>query len=132
MLTKIQPDKQKAESLKIMAEITLQRLETTELTKYPSNTLTDYYDVLHKIMEAITLSEGVKFKGKGAHQELIEYASKKHNLGEPIRQFIQEMREYRNRISYEGFMINKNYVTLNQEKIKKIINILQEKLKTLT
>ncbi|MBI2564834.1 hypothetical protein HYV79_02485 [Candidatus Woesearchaeota archaeon] len=128
MLTKIQPDKQKAQALKIMAEITLQRLETTELTKYPSNTLTDYYDTLHKIMEAITLSEGIKFKGDGAHQELIDYISQKHNLGEPTKQFLQQMREYRNRISYEGFMINKNYITLNQEKIKNIIITLKEKL----
>ncbi|MBS3159240.1 hypothetical protein J4436_00460 [Candidatus Woesearchaeota archaeon] len=43
MITKTQPDKQKAESLKKMAEITLQRLEEMDLVKYPSNTLNDYY-----------------------------------------------------------------------------------------
>lgn len=110
----------------LMADVTLQRLEKTPLTEYPSNTLTDYYDILHKLMEALTLSEGVKFKGEGAHQELIDYISKKYVLGEQARQFLQQMREYRNRISYEGFMISKNYIILNQEKIKKTITQLSE------
>lgn len=124
MITKITPDKQKSEALKKMAEITLERLEETEIAKYPSNTLKDYYDVIHELMEAITLSSGIKFKGDGAHQELIDYVSKVHNLGEQTRQFLQEMRDYRNRISYEGFMIHQNYITLNLEKIKITIKTL--------
>ena len=128
MITKVQPDNQKAESLQIMAQITLQRLQEIELTKYPSNTLTDYYDIIHKLLEALALSKGIKFKGDGAHQELIDYTSKKYNLGEQTRQFLQQIRDYRNKISYEGFMLNKNYIILNQEKIKTIINILVKNL----
>ena len=128
MLTKVMSDKQKAKALKSMAEITLQRLETTDLVKYPSNTLTDYYDVLHKIMEALTLSEGVKFKGDGAHQELIDYVSKIYNLDESTRGFLQQLRDYRNRINYEGFMVNKNYILLNLDRIKQIIQSLFKKL----
>ena len=37
-------------------------------------------------------------------------------------------RDFRNRISYEGFMVNKNYIKLSSEKIKKIINILFSKV----
>ena len=77
-------------------------------------------------MEAITLSEGIKFRGDGAHQELIDYISKKYSLGESIRQFLQQLRDYRNRISYEGFMINKNYILSNQDKIKQIIKLLEK------
>ena len=43
MITKVKPDKQKSESLKKMAEITLKRLNDTDMEKYPSNTLLDYY-----------------------------------------------------------------------------------------
>ena len=75
MITKIKPDKQKSESLKKLAEITLERLNKTSIEDYPSNTLLDYYDVIHKLMEALTLNEGVKIKGEGAHQELIDYNS---------------------------------------------------------
>src|SRR3989338_4300803 len=131
MITTIQPDRQKAESLKAAAETTLQRLQETDIEKYPSNTLKDYYDVAHMIMDAIALVDGVKSRGEGAHQELIDYIANKYSLGEQTRQFLQQMRDYRNRISYEGFTINKNYIVLNQEKIKQTIKTLSEKLRNL-
>src|SRR3989338_10494306 len=121
MIIKIHPDKQKSNSLRKMAEITLERLRQTDTKKYPTNTLNDYYDVIHKLMEALGLLNGIKTKGEGAHQELIDYISKQYNFDEQDRQFLQQMRAYRNRISYEGFMIHKNYITLNQEKIINII-----------
>jgi len=128
MIIKIQPDKQKASSLKKMAEITLERLNNTELKKYPSNTLNDYYDIIHKLMDAICLSDGIKIKGEGAHYELIEYTVKKYNFDEQTKQFIQKMRDYRNRISYEGFMVHQNYIELNKNKINDIIKTLFNKL----
>ena len=129
MITKIKPDKQKSESLKKMAEVTLDRLGKTEIEKYPSNTLLDYYDIIHKLLEAIASKKGVKIKGEGAHQELIDYIAKQHNFDEQTRIFLQQMRDYRNRISYEGFMMNKNYILLNREKIVSIIGKLFDKLK---
>ena len=128
MITKIHPDKQKSESLKKMAKITLQRLKETDIEKYPTNTLTDYYDVIHKLMEALGLVNGIKTKGEGAHQELIDYIAKQYDFDDQTRQLLQQMRTYRNRISYEGFMIHKNYINLNQEKIKNIIKKLFDEL----
>lgn len=124
MITRVKPDMQRSASLKDMAEITLQRLGKTDMEKYPSNTLLDYYDVLHKLLEALTMREGIKVKGEGAHQELIEYVAKQKKIDEQTRQFLQQMRDYRNRISYEGFMIPKNYITLNKEKIQNILTHL--------
>lgn len=129
MIIKVRADKQKSESLKKMAEITLERLNKTDMEEYPSNTLSDYYDVLHKLMEALTIKEGIKTKGDGAHQELIEYIFKQNIINEQTRQFLQQMREYRNKISYEGFMINKNYIHLNKERIQDIIKNFLELLK---
>ena len=128
MITKIKPDPQKSASLKKMAEITLERLSKTQIEDYPSNTLVDYYDIIHKLMEALTLKAGIKIKEEGAHQELIDYISKIHNFNEQTRQFLQQMRDYRNRISYEGFMVHKNYILLNKEKITSIISFLSNKL----
>lgn len=92
MITKIKPDTQRSESLKKMAEITLQRLAKTEMQLYPSNTLLDFYDAIHKLIEALTLREGIKIKGEGAHQELIDYISKQNKIDEQTRQFLQQMR----------------------------------------
>ena len=124
MIINIQPDKQKAKSLKEMAQITLARLKETDIEKYPTNTLTDYYDIIRKLMEALALVKGVKMKGEGAHKEIIDYVCKQYNLGESARQFIQELRDYRNRISYEGFMIKQSYIEANRQKIEQIINQL--------
>lgn len=128
MITKIKPDKQKSKSLKRMAEITLERLNDTDIEKYPSNTLLDYYDTIHKLMEAIAFNEGIKAKGEGAHQELIDYVAKQQIINEQMRQFLQQMREYRNRISYEGFMVHKDYINLHKTTIQKIITRLFEQL----
>src|SRR3989338_5780994 len=129
MITKIKPDKQKSESLKKIAEITLERLYRTNMESYPTNTLIDYYDILHKLMEALTLKNGVKIKGEGAHQELIDYLAKQHIFDEQTRGFLQQVRDYRNRISYEGFRINKNYIILNKKIIINVMNKLFDKLK---
>ena len=128
MIIKIQPDKQKARSLKEMAEITLKRLKETDIKKYPTNTLTDYYDIARKLMEALTSIEGIKIKGEGAHQEIIDYICKKYEFEETIRQFLQELRDYRNRISYEGFTVRPAYIEMNHQKIEKIIHKLIELL----
>jgi uncharacterized coiled-coil DUF342 family protein len=128
MITKIHPDKQKAHSLQVMAEITLQRLAETNTAKYPSNTLIDYYDAIHKLLEALAVGNGIKTKGDGAHQELIDYAAKQYSFSEQIRQFLQQMRDYRNRISYEGFTVPTNYILLNESRIKQIIATLFELL----
>ncbi len=130
MKLKIEPDKNKVESLKKMAEITLERLNKTNKADYPSNTLIDYYDIMHKILEAISLMEGTKVKGEGAHQELIDYICKKYKLEEQKRQFLQQLRDQRNRISYEGFSVNKDYIISNQEFIKNLIDRLFEILDT--
>lgn len=123
---KVQPDKQKASSLRDMAKITLDRLKKTDIQGYPTNTLTDYYDVIRKLMEALTSLDGIKIKGEGSHQRIIEYICEEYKLGDAVRQFIQELRDYRNRVSYEGFMIKENYIGQNQQKIEKIIDRLLE------
>ena len=109
----ISKDKQKAESLIKTAETTLIRLNETEKTKYPSNSLIDYYSILHSLMEALTYKEGLKFRGESAHKELINYICQKYNLEESIRVFIQELRSYRNNISYEGFSVKKEFIEQN-------------------
>ena len=126
MILKIKPDLQKSESLKKMAQITLERLRKTNIEEYPSNTLLDYYDIIHQLLDAILLRKGVKIKGDGAHYEIIEHAALQKIISEQTRLFLQQMREYRNRISYEGFMVHQNYITLNHGQILKIIEQLFE------
>ena len=77
MIIKIQPDKQKAKSLMEMAKVTLKRLREVKKEKYPSNTLTDYYDIIRKLMDALNSLDGVKIKGEGAHSQIINHVCDK-------------------------------------------------------
>ncbi len=128
MKYKITPDKQKSNSLKNMAKITLERLDDTDKLKYPANTLDDYYNVIHYLMEALACLKGIKFKGDKAHFELIEYVSNILGFSELERNFLQELRDFRNKISYEGLSIKKEYVERNQGKIKRIITKLKKEI----
>ena len=125
MIIKIDPDKQKALSLKQNALITHSRLNEIDKLKYPSNTLLDYYDIIRSFMEALVALEGVKIKGEGAHYELINYVSEKYKFSEGNKQFLQNLRQFRNRISYEGFSVNLNYINENCERIEEIIKELK-------
>ena len=44
MIVKVQPDMQKAQSLRKMAEVTLERVKETNIDKYPSNVLVDFFN----------------------------------------------------------------------------------------
>ena len=126
-ITKIRENKEKSKSLMNMAEITLKRLNNTNMEEYPTNTLLDYYGIIHQLLEAIASKDGVKARGEGAHQELIDYVSKKYKLTEQTRRFLQQLRDLRNRISYEGFMVKESFIKSNKEKIEEIIeNLLGE------
>lgn len=111
-----------------MGEITLERLETTDKLKFPANTLEDYYNIIHQLMESVLSLEGIKIKGDKAHFELIEYITEKYGFSEPERNFLQELRDFRNKISYEGLAVKKEYVERNQERIFKIINKLKQEI----
>lgn len=129
MIIKTSPDLQKAISLTKMAELTLERLQTTDITRYPSNTITDYYDIIHRLLESIGAKQGIKTVGESAHQELIDHIAKTTKLPEQTRIFLQQLRDYRNRISYEGFFISEQFITQNKLKIEQIIAQLKEKTK---
>ena len=128
MKRKVFPDVKKAQSLKEMAKTILERLNSFNKLKYPSNTLNDYYNILHNLMEAVSISEGVKFSGDSAHKELIDWICLKLKYSEQKKVFLQQLRDYRNKISYEGFFIKENFIKQNDKKILTIIAELGEKL----
>jgi len=125
MKRKVEIDKQKSKSLIKMAKITLERLGDINSLKYPSNTLNDYYNIIHQLAECICCSYGFKFSGDGAHAELLNFIfSEKFEFSESEKLFSQELRVLRNRISYEGFFIQEEYLKRNEIKIKNIIDKL--------
>lgn len=132
MINKSKKDIEKAKSLLEMAKITFERLNAFNKFKYPSNTLNDYYDILHKLMDSFISLKGLKFSGINAHKELIDYVCGNF-FSDLDRIFLQNLRQYRNQIAYEGFNIDPDFLKRNQKRIENyinsLINYLEEYLK---
>ncbi len=68
------PDREKAKSLKKLSVKILKRIDETDKEKYTTQVVRDYYNAIHNLLEAISISMGKKVKGKGAHAELIIFS----------------------------------------------------------
>lgn len=128
VLTNIKPDKEKAKYLLKMANQTQERLNLLNKEKFASNTLTDYYDIIHQLMEAIACLDGIKFKGESAHSQLIRYICNEYSLSHKDS-FLQNLRVYRNKVCYEGLQVDKDYLDTYTEQIEKIISFIKEIIK---
>lgn len=83
----VAPDPEKAKSLRKMAKKTLDRIEETNAEKYPTQVLKDYYNVIHYYLEAISISEGKKVSGRGAHAQLISLFVMNMDSMSPLNSF---------------------------------------------
>ena len=128
-LLKVTPNKKKSESMLKMAEITLEMTNTLDISKYSSNIAKDYYDVIRELMGAILLLEGYKTIGEGAHKVIIEYFFKINTLTKDEYIFLDNLRDIRNRITYDGFFIEDSYIHRNKNKIEQIILKLKTEFK---
>ncbi len=123
-MRKVTPDPEKARSLRKMSGKILDRIEETDVEEFPSQVLQDYYDVLHQLIEAIANLDGMETGGPGAHQNLINWFADEYDVSEDVREFLQQLREYRNRISYEGFFVKVGYLERNEDRIVSVIDFL--------
>ena len=127
-LIKITPDKDKARSVLKMVDTTLEMVKSIDINRFPSNVTKEYYEIIRELLSAILLLDGYKTYGEYAHKKQISYLEenykdfKKHEI-----YLIDELRVIRNRIAYDGFFIESDYI----QRMIKSINSLIIKLKVL-
>ncbi len=127
MKEKVTPDKNRADSLRKMADELLERLERLDWNEFPTPTLNDLYDIIHMRIDAIFISSGTRFKGDGAHHELIEEAYNEGIITGKERSLLQQIRDIRNRYKYEGFSIGDEFLKRNSRDIQIILEKLDLK-----
>ncbi len=127
-LIKTAPDREKAKSILKMVETTLEMIETIDSNKFTSHVVKEYYEVLRELISVILLLDGYKTQGEGAHKKLIEYLEKNYGdfRGYEIS-LIDDLRVIRNKIAYNGFFVQDDYL----ERKRKDILILIEKLRVI-
>lgn len=103
-LIKITPDKEKAKSILKMISLLKERIKKQEKEKMTALIIADYYEIIKELLTAILLVDGYKTL---SHKDLIDYLKKKYKeFSSHEISILDELRILRNRISYEGFLLN--------------------------
>lgn len=125
-LIKTTPDKEKANSILKMINITLDMISNLNPNKFSSNITKEYYEIIRKLMSIIILLDGYKMYGEGSHKNLIQYIQKNYKqLTEYEILLIDELRITRNKIAYDGFFVEKEYLKNKSDEIMTIIKKLK-------
>ncbi|MEK6858065.1 MAG: alpha/beta hydrolase [Nanoarchaeota archaeon] len=124
-INKITPDKEKAKSLYKMALQTYSMIKTIKESEFPSNIVKEYYDVIRQFIDILLLVKGYKTFGTGSHEECISFAHKEGRLNTTEYVLADDLRKIRNKIEYEGFFVNYDYLKRKKDSIEELLNKLK-------
>ncbi len=126
-LIKITPDNEKARNLFKMVSLIEERIKEQDKNKMSSLIIADYYEIIKELITAILLIDGYKTL---SHKDLIDYLKEKYNeFNANEISILDDLRILRNRVSYEGFLIEPSYLHRNESLYKLIIKKLKESIK---
>lgn len=129
-LIKITPNKEKAQSILKMVDTTIEMIKVIDVSKFSSNVTKEYYDVIRELLSVILLLDGYKTYGEGAHKKLIEYIQSNYKeFNEYEISLLDDLRIKRNKIAYDGFFVDKDYIERRINDIQKIIEKMKEIIK---
>ncbi|MBI2667023.1 hypothetical protein HYX13_05410 [Candidatus Woesearchaeota archaeon] len=124
-LIRITPDKEKAKSILKMVETTLEMIQETNQSKFPSHVTKEYYDVVRELVSVLLLLDGYKTLGEGAHKRMIEYLEKNYKEFDSTEIiFLDDLRVIRNKITYDGFFVKEEYIERRKERLLNIVKKL--------
>jgi hypothetical protein len=126
-IIKITPDKERARSILKMVSLLEERIKQQDKRKMAALIITDYYEIIKELITAILLIDGYKTL---SHKDLVDYLKEKYpQFGNHEIEILSKLRILRNRVTYEGFLINPDYLTKNElyflgiiKKLKILIN----------
>lgn len=125
-LIKITPNKEKAQSILKMVDTTIEMIKVIDIEKFSSNVTKEYYDVIRELLSVILLLDGYKTYGEGAHKKLIEYLQSNYKEFNAYEiSLIDDLRIKRNKIAYDGFFVDKDYIERKLKDVQEIIGKLR-------
>lgn len=129
-IIKITPDKEKAKSMLKMVDTTIEMIKIIDIVKFSSHVTKEYYDVIRELLSVVLLLDGYKTYGEGAHKKLIEYLQSHYKeFNEYEFLLINDLRITRNKIAYDGFFVERDYIERKMKDIQKIIATLKDIIK---
>jgi len=123
-IKKINPDKEKITSILRMCRIRQKVIGMIKLDEETASVIaTDYYEIIKELLTALLLKNGLKSDN---HECLISFFKKSYPEYDYETTAIHQLKEARNRASYDGVFIKKDYVERNKIEFEAIIKMLYE------
>ena len=117
-------DIDKIKSILKMAGIELSIIKNIPINDDSASKLAkDYYEIIKELMAALLLSYGFKSEN---HECLISFIKQKYPQHEYEVGAIHDLKNIRNRISYDGFFVRKDYLENNKLELEHIIDLLKK------
>lgn len=126
MKIKIQPDLEKAESIKKIIRERKEFIKSFRGKRFPTIICENYYEIIKELSTAIFLTKGIKFVGEYAYKELIEEIAKLLNFEEETLVFLNDLRIRRNGSLYYGEAFEELYLKNNEFKIEVVIEKIEK------
>lgn len=124
-IKKVEPDYEKIKSIIKMCDIRLKVLKEITLDEETASIIaTDYYEVIKELLTALLLKNGLK---SNKHECLISFFKKKYPEHEYETTIIHQLKDVRNRVSYDGIFVKKEYIINNKLEFEHIIELLKYK-----
>ncbi|MFH1971870.1 MAG: hypothetical protein ABIJ18_00145 [archaeon] len=126
-IKKVEPDKEKIKSIQKMCDIRLRVTKSIKLDEETASIVaTDYYEVIKELLVALLLKNGLKSDN---HECLISFFKHTFPQYEYESSTIHKLKDVRNRISYDGIFVKKDYISTNKLEFEHIIELLTKLLK---
>ena len=125
-ISNVTPDKGKIASMRKMCSVRLRMLKMTVLDEETASVIVaDYYEVIKELLVALLLKNGLKSDN---HECLISYFKVTFSEYAYETEIIHTLKDIRNRVSYDGIFVKKEYVQDNKLEFEHIILLLDRLL----
>ena len=126
-IKKIEIDTEKISSLLKMVEVRKRVISQIKLDDETASVIVeDYYKIIQELLIGLLIKQGMKSDN---HECLISFFKYNYPNFQYEINIIYQLKNIRNRVSYDGVFVKKDYVETNELEIKHIINLLTGLLK---
>ena len=121
-IKKVEPDKDKIKSIQKMSSIRLRVTKSIKLDEETASIIaTDYYEIIKELLIALLLKNGLKSSN---HECLLSFFKHTFPQYRYEASIVHQLKDVRNRVSYDGIFVKKDYISNNQLEFEHIIELL--------
>ena len=125
-IKKVKTDSEKINSIIKMCDIRLKIIEQIKIDQETSSVIaSDYYEIIKELLTALLLKNGLKSDN---HECLISFFKQNFPEYEYETKIIHQLKDVRNRVSYDGVFVKKEYIETNKLEFQHIIGLLKKLL----